>query len=102
LYGIAVAKTVAPWTGRVSHAWITTRIRIVFVERVRDGAIAALAICRRSGGTSEATGIVPVALGQPLVGTTADAADVAELLPSAFRAVTVTRSVWPTSALVTV
>jgi hypothetical protein len=102
LYGIGVAKTVAPCTGRVSHAWITTRIRIVFVERVKAGASDALAICSRSGGASAVTGIVPVAVGHPLEGTTAVAADVAEALPLAFLAVTVTRSVWPTSPLVTV
>jgi hypothetical protein len=77
-------------------------MRIVFVERVRDGARDAPAICRRSGGTSAATGMVPVADGHPLVGTTAVAADVADVLPSAFRAVTVTRSVCPTSVAVTV
>jgi hypothetical protein len=86
----------------VSHAWITTWIRIVFVDRVRDGAIDALAICRRSGGARAATGTVPVAEGHPFVGTSAVAADVAEALPSAFLAVTVTRSVWPTSPVVTV
>jgi hypothetical protein len=74
----------------------------VFVERVRDGAMDALAIWSRSGGASAATGIPPVADGQPLVGITEDAADVAEALPSPFRAVTVTRRVCPTSPLVTV
>src|SRR5437764_13553179 len=75
---------------------------MVFVERVRDGAIDACVICRRSGGTSAVTAIGPVADGHPLVGTTAVAADVAVVAPSAFRAVTVTRSVWPTSLAVTV
>jgi hypothetical protein len=78
------------------------RIRIVFVERVSDGASEALAICRRSGGARAATGTVPEAEGHPLVGTSAVAADVAEALPLAFFAVTVTRSVCPTSAAVTV
>jgi hypothetical protein len=74
----------------------------VFVDRVRAGAIDALAICKRSGGTSAATGMGPVADGHPLVGTIAVAAEVAEALPEALRAVTVTRSVWPTSVAVTV
>ena len=79
-----------------------TWTRIVLVDRVGGEASDAAAIIRRPGGASAALWIAPPPDGHPLGGTTVVAADVAEAAPSAFRAVTVTRSVCPTSPVVTV
>ena len=93
LYGTAVAKTVAPCTGRPPHAVIVKRSWIDCVDRVTARLIDALAISSRAGGVSWEIGMAPDPSGHPLGGTTPVAAEVAVVDPLLFRAVTRTRSV---------
>jgi hypothetical protein len=70
------------------------------VERVTGRTTDPAATTSRAGGASWAIWMVPVPGGQPLGDTIAVGADVALPAPLAFRAVTVTRSVCPTSVSV--
>jgi hypothetical protein len=98
LYGTAVAKTDAPTTARPPQA-VTVKWRwIAPVERFTRGATVALEMSSRAGGVRVAIGIAPVPGGHPPGGTTAVAADDADVDPLPLCAVTDTRSVWPTSA----
>ena len=72
------------------------------VARVTDGEIDSLPIMSRAGGAICVIWRVPAPGGQPLGDTIAVGDDVAWPAPLAFRAVTVTRSVWPTSVAVAV
>ena len=106
-YGVGVAYTSAPSTGRPWHAVTWKLTRIVLVSRVTgDGAMRWRLICRRIGGASRSTSIGPVPVGQPAVPepcvTTAVCADVAVFEPVVFVAVTATRIVLPLSVLVSV
>jgi hypothetical protein len=75
---------------------------IVRVERVRAGEIELLPIWRRAGGAKAPMEIAPDPTGHPVGVTIAVGADVACPAPLALCAVTVTRSVWPTSVALTV
>ncbi len=77
---------------------------IVFADGVMmPGVTVWRSISRRAGDETSAIAIEPVPLGQPVAGgtgtagTTAVWADVAEVEPPALVAVTLTRSVVPTS-----
>jgi hypothetical protein len=100
LYGIAVAKTLAPATGRPPHAVTVTWSWIEFVERLTAGLTDAAEMVSRAGGVTVPTGIAAFPGGHPLGGTTAVAAEVAVVDPVLLCAVTATRSVWPTSLTV--
>ena len=68
------------------------------VERFTAGLTEAAETSRRAGGVSVPIEITPVPGGQPLGGTTAVAADDADVDPLLLCAVTDTRRVWPMSA----
>jgi hypothetical protein len=74
------------------------RRRIELVERLTRGVTDASTMNSRAGGLTWEIPIVPLPFGHPNGGTTPVAWDVAAVDPLAFRAVTLTRSVWPTSA----
>jgi hypothetical protein len=73
---------------------------IVLVERFTAGETVALVTSRRAGAAIWVTGTAAVPGGHPVGDTTGVFADVAGVgvTPLALRAVTVTRSVCPTSA----
>jgi hypothetical protein len=75
---------------------------IVRVERVTAGETELLPITSRAGGAKAPIEIAPDPTGHPVGVTIAVGADVACPAPLEFRAVTVTRSVWPTSVELTV
>ena len=107
LYGTAVTYTSAPCTGLPLQAETRYRITMVSVEPpITDGETSCRSMRSLTGGASSATGITPVpGLSQPVVEgggggvaasrITAVGTDVAVVRPSAFCAVTRTRSVLP-------
>jgi hypothetical protein len=95
LYGIAVAKTDAPTTGRPPHAVTVKWSWSVSTERFTVGVTVAAEMSSRAGGPIDSIEIAAVPGGQPPGGTTTVDADDADADPSALCAVTVTRIVCP-------
>jgi hypothetical protein len=101
LNGTAAAYTSAPWTGRLPHAvTFAVMLNVPTCLPSTCGFEPNVVMARFAGGVSWLIWIVPLPDGQPVGAgaagfsvTTAVGTDVAEVEPSAFFAVTRTRSV---------